>query len=88
MHALPEDIAKYKGKYDKGWEAMRQARYKKQVKMGLIEDHWKMSPKDSRAPDWENAANKEWEIRLMEVYAAMVDRLDWLSLQSDGGLGD
>lgn len=76
MHALPEDIAKYKGKYDEGWEAMRKGRYKRQLKMGLIEDHWKMSPKDARAPAWKDAKNKEWEIRLMEVYAAMVDRLD------------
>ena len=76
MHALPEDVAKYKGKYDKGWEEMRKARYQRQLKMGLIEDHWKMSPKDSRAPDWKDAKNKEWEIQLMEVYAAMVDRLD------------
>ncbi len=76
MHALPEDIAKYKGKYDEGWEAMRKARYKRQLKMGLIKDHWKMSPKDSRAPAWKDAKNKEWEIKLMEVYAAMVDRLD------------
>jgi arylsulfatase A-like enzyme len=76
MHALPEDIAKYKGKYDKGWEVMRKTRYRRQLKMGLIEDHWKMSPKDSRVPDWKDAKNKEWEIQLMEVYAAMVDRLD------------
>jgi arylsulfatase len=76
MHALPEDVAKYKGKYDKGWEAMRKARYKRQLKMGLIEDGWKITPKDSRAPAWKDAKNKEWEIKLMEVYAAMVDRLD------------
>ena len=76
MHALPEDIAKYKGKYDAGWDAMRKARYQRQLKMGLIEDHWKMSPRDSKAPAWEDAENKEWELRLMEVYAAMVDRLD------------
>ena len=76
MHALPEDIAKYKGKYDKGWDAMRDARYERQLKMGLIDPKWKMSPRDRKAPAWKDAKNKEWEIALMEVYAAMVDRMD------------
>ena len=76
MHALPEDIAKYKGKYDKGWDAARKSRYERQLEMGLIKKEWKISPRDSRAPKWEDAPNKEWDIRNMEVYAAMVDRLD------------
>ena len=74
MHALPEDMAKYKGRYDDGWEAMRNARYERQLKMGLIDEKWKLSPRDGAA--WKDAPDKEWEIRLMEVYAAMVDRLD------------
>ena len=74
MHALPEDIQKYKGRYDGGWEKIREARYQKQLKLGLIDPKWKLSPRDAEA--WEDAKNKEWEIRLMEVYAAMVDRMD------------
>ena len=74
MHALPEDIKKYKGKYDEGWEKIRKKRYQKQLKLGLIEPKWKLSPRDAEA--WQDAKNKEWEIRLMEVYAAMVDRMD------------
>ena len=74
MHALPEDIEKYKGRYDAGWEAIRATRYQKQLDMGLIDPKWKLSNRDAEA--WKDAKNKEWEIRLMEVYAAMVDRLD------------
>ena len=74
MHALPEDIEKYKGRYDEGWEKIREARYKKQIELGLIDPKWKMSPRD--AEPWKDAKNKEWDIRNMEVYAAMVDRLD------------
>ena len=74
MHALPEDIEKYKGRYDEGWEAIRAARYQRQLEMGLIDPKWKLSDRDAEA--WKDAKNKEWEIRLMEVYAAMVDRLD------------
>ena len=74
MHALPEDIKKYKGRYDEGWEKIRKTRYQKQLKLGLIKPKWKLSPRDAEA--WQDAKNKEWEIRLMEVYAAMVDRMD------------
>lgn len=76
MHAKEKDIAKYKGKYDAGWDAMRKARYARQQKMGLIDPKWKITPRDGNAPAWEDAKNKEWEIRLMETYAAMVDSLD------------
>ena len=76
MHALPKDIKKYKGKYDKGWDEMRKARYARQLKMGLIKPDWKMSPRDSKAPAWKDAPNKAWDINNMEVYAAMVDALD------------
>ena len=74
MHALPEDMEKYKGRYDEGWEVIRQARYQRQLEMGLIDPKWKLSPRDAEM--WKDAKNKEWEIRLMEAYAAMVDRLD------------
>ncbi len=74
MHALPEDIEKYKGRYDEGWEKIRDRRYKKQLQMGLIDPKWKLSPRD--AEPWKDAKNKKWDIRNMEVYAAMVDRLD------------
>ncbi|HAD20902.1 MAG TPA: arylsulfatase [Opitutae bacterium] len=74
MHSLPEDMEKYKGRYDEGWEVIRQARYQRQLEMGLIDPKWKLSPRDAEA--WKDAKTKEWEIRLMEVYAAMVDRLD------------
>jgi arylsulfatase len=36
LHALPEDIAKYRDKYLAGWEAMREARFARQKEMGLV----------------------------------------------------
>lgn len=73
MHALEKDIAKYKGKYDAGYGAIRKARFEKMRRLGLLDDRWEMSP---QAGDWENVENREWEIRCMEVYAAMVDNMD------------
>ncbi|BCX46322.1 arylsulfatase [Haloferula helveola] len=74
MHALDKDIAKYKGKYDGGYEPIRKARYERMKELGVIKD-WKLSP----APQsWKSFPDehKAWEARCMEVYAAMVDSMD------------
>ena len=44
MHALPGDIEKYKGKYDDGFEPVRQARLKKLKSLGLVSAETKLSP--------------------------------------------
>jgi len=44
MHALPEDIAKYKGKYDEGFDPIRNARLKKLKSLGLVAADTKLSP--------------------------------------------
>ena len=73
MHALPKDIAKYKGHYDAGYDAVRKARYAKARKEGVIGDESMLTP---TVGDWANVKNREWELRCMEVYAAMVDNMD------------
>ncbi|VTR99976.1 arylsulfatase [Tuwongella immobilis] len=73
MHALPEDIAKYRGKYAAGYAAIRKARVEKAAKLGLIDPAQGLSP---AAADWAEVADPEWEAACMEVYAAMVDRMD------------
>jgi arylsulfatase len=73
MHALPEDIARYKGKYDAGYEPIRKARFEKADKLGVIDPKQGMTP---GAEDWDEVADKKWEAAGMEVYAAMVDRMD------------
>jgi arylsulfatase A-like enzyme len=77
LHALPEDIAKYKGKFDKGWDELRKERQARQVKLGIIDADAKIADRDDLAA-WENLTYDEqklWASR-MEVYAAMVDRMD------------
>ncbi len=73
MHALEKDIAKYHGKFDDGYEPIRQARVKRMKQMGLMDSQWNISP---QAGDWNSVTNRDWEARCMEVYAAMVDNLD------------
>ncbi len=73
MHALPEDVKKYKGKYDGGYGPARKARFEKAAELGLIDPKQALS---AQAGDWEKVADKKWEAAGMEVYAAMVDRMD------------
>ena len=73
MHALPEEIAKYKGRYDAGYTAIREARLKRMKELGLVAPDCRMSP---QAKSWDDVKHREWEIRCMEVYAAMVDNMD------------
>lgn len=76
MHAKPAEIAKYKGRYDSGWDALRAERHRRMIEMGLVNPKWALSPRDRKSPAWENAELKDWETRLMEVYAAMIDTMD------------
>jgi arylsulfatase len=75
LHAWPEDIAKYRGKYKMGWEAMREQRYARQQSLGLWSPMPALSPTDSKAYAW-SGANQDWEDLRMATYAAMVDRMD------------
>lgn len=77
MQAPAETIAKYKGRYDAGYEALRTQRLARQKELGLIpldlQPHATegVKPWDSLSPQ-----EKAIEARKMEVYAAMVDRMD------------
>ena len=77
MQAWPEDIARYEGKYDIGYAAVRKARYEKQLKRGIIDpDTAPLSDKEH--PNWDslNEDEERDQARRMEVYAAMIDRMD------------
>ncbi|HKZ36317.1 MAG TPA: arylsulfatase [Chryseolinea sp.] len=77
LQALPEDIAKYKGKFDKGWDELRKERHARQIQLGIISETSKIANRDD-LPAWEELTfdeRKLWSLR-MEVYAAMIDRMD------------
>ncbi len=76
MHAKEADIAKYKGRYDDGWDVLRRERHKRMIEMGLVDARWKITDRDKKAPSWKDAKDKEWFTRRMEVYAAMIDCMD------------
>ena len=74
MHAREKEIAKYQGKYDVGYQATRDARYARMLDLGVIQtdntQNWLIDP------DWLETEHLQWDIRNMEVYAAMIDRMD------------
>ncbi|HOO98657.1 MAG TPA: arylsulfatase [Bacteroidales bacterium] len=78
LHALPEDIERYRGKYLSGWDELRKERYNRMLQMGIIDPSMKLSPRDERSPDWNTLSDEQkqlWDLR-MAVYAAMIDRMD------------
>jgi len=85
LHAKPKDIARYAGQYDDGYFKLRERRYERLIKLGLIDPATMLSPADHRLGDfrydyditpWEDVKDIRREKRRMEVYAAMVDCLD------------
>ncbi|MCA9135241.1 MAG: arylsulfatase [Planctomycetales bacterium] len=78
LHAKPQDIAKYKGMYSQGWDALRQSRLARQKELGLIDDRWLVIERDDRARPWneDKQIDQPWQELRMEVYAAMIDSVD------------
>jgi len=77
LHARPEDIATYRGKYLKGWDKLREERHERQIKNGIVEAKWGMTPRDEQVPAWEAVKDKDADDLRMAVYAAQISRLDW-----------
>ena len=71
-------IARHRGKYKAGWDRLREARYRRQIKMGLIDAKWPLSPREAQSPAWESLSDKQKDRfdHLMAVYAAMVEAID------------
>jgi len=76
IQAPANEIEKYKDTYKAGWDAIREARYKRMLKMGIIPANAKLSPRFQNGLKWENNPDREWDARAMAVHAAMIDRMD------------
>ena len=77
LQAPESVIEEYEGRYDEGYAAIRKARYERQIESGLIDpERYPLSEATHR--DWEDLspAEREDQARRMEVYAAMIDRMD------------
>jgi len=77
-HVAPEWIAKYKGKFDQGWDKMREETLAKQIQLGVVPAGTKLAAKPEAIKDWDNLTPDEKRMfaRQMEVYAAFGEYCD------------
>ena len=78
LQAFPEDIAKYRGRYDMGWDKLREERYARQLELGVIEAKTGLGPRTEKMGPWDDANEQDRQefVREMEAYTGMVDRVD------------
>lgn len=76
LHAPEKEVKKYKGFFDKGWDVLREQRFKKLKELGIIDDTFVLTERGVSIPAWKDEPMKEWQLRRMEVYAAMIDVMD------------
>jgi arylsulfatase A-like enzyme len=78
-HHVPEEwIARWKGKFDGGWDKIRQATLDRQIKMGVVPKGTKLAPKPEAIKDWDKltADEKRLFARQAEVFAAFLEYTD------------
>jgi arylsulfatase len=82
LHAKAEDAAKYRGRYDEGWDRLRDERFARQQELGIVDADTRLAPrnteKNHEVEAWDDLGDQERELfaRHMEVYAGMVDSVD------------
>ncbi len=82
LHAKAEDIAKHRGKYDQGWDRLREQRLARQIELGIMPPGTELPPRNFEATEaveaWDSLPADQQTVmaRYMEVYAAMVDTID------------
>lgn len=76
LNALEADVKKYRGRYKKGWKALRQARFERMKSLGVIDPNIGLS--DADGADWDQLSpEKQDEMdHRMALYAAQIDRMD------------
>ncbi len=79
-HHVPKAWAeKYKGKFDQGWDKLRELTLERQKKMGIVPPNTQLAPKPGDIKDWEklSADEKKLFARQMEVYAGFAEQTDY-----------
>ena len=78
-HAPPEWIARFRGQFDAGWDAVRDRTVRQQIEQGVIPRGTKASPRPDGIPAWSSLSERDRRInaRLMEVYAASLAYADY-----------
>ncbi|TLX76639.1 arylsulfatase [Labilibacter sediminis] len=78
LHALEKDVAKYRGKFMKGWDKLREEKLQKLYEIGIADSTWQLSERGEGILAWDELSpddQKIWDAR-MAVYAAQIDCMD------------
>lgn len=78
-HHVPKEwIAKYKGKFDQGWDKLREETLARQIKQGVVPKGTKLAPKPAFIKDWDKLSGDEKRLfaRQMETFAAFAEYAD------------
>ena len=78
-HQTPKEwIDKFKGQFDEGWDAYRQATLERQKKLGVVPKDTKLTERSKGLPAWDslNADQKRLYARMMEVFAGFAAQCD------------
>ena len=78
-HQVPKDwIAKYKGKFDQGWDKLREETLARQIKLGVVPHGTPLAPKPEAIKDWDklSADEKKLFAHQMEIYAGFGEYAD------------
>jgi arylsulfatase A-like enzyme len=78
-HVAKEWIEKYKGKFNQGWDKLRQQTLDREIKLGVVPAGTKLAPKPADIKDWDKLSADEKKLfsRQMEVYAAFAEQTDY-----------
>jgi arylsulfatase A-like enzyme len=78
VQAPAEWIAKYKGRFDRGWDAERAAVLTRQKRLGIAPASAVLTPRTAGVPDWDSLSPDQQRIaaRMMETYAGMLSYAD------------
>ncbi len=78
LQAPERDIARFRGKFRAGWDKLREERYARQLKLGLIREEWPLSPRPDQIQAWDTLTEKQKTQYddMMAIYAAVMSRLD------------
>jgi len=94
LHAKADDVAAQRGRYDAGWDEIRDRRYRRQVDLGVVPPEVQLAPRNSE-PDndvqpWADLPPREQQLyaRYMEVFAAMVGAVDGATGRLLGALAE
>jgi arylsulfatase A-like enzyme len=79
-HHVPQEwIDKQKGKFDQGWDKLREETLERQKKLGIVPPNTQLPPKPDGIKDWNSLTDDEKKLfcRQMEVYAAFAEQTDY-----------